>query len=150
MDSIPFKHLNWGPAGTKWAWGLAAHLSKASKQTRLVQRKLCFISDAGNRGWGGALYVENRTVTSNSHLQIGGLTSIILIALGTVSLQFQVHLFPFAWGQFLELWLWQLQSGHYVVNFSTWHFGIYKTAPRTWLRILSIVLEKEPKVLDYV
>jgi len=43
---------------------------------------------------GGALYVEKSTVTSNSHLQIGGLTSIILIVLGTVNLQFQGPFIP--------------------------------------------------------
>ena len=32
-------------------WGQAARHSKASKQTRLVEKKVCFISDAGN--WGG-------------------------------------------------------------------------------------------------
>ena len=40
-----------------------------------------------------------------------------------------------------------VHSGHHVVNFSTWGFGIYKTAHRTWLRILSTALEKELKVL---
>ena len=32
--------------------GPAAHLSKANKQDRLVERKVCFISDAGNLGGG--------------------------------------------------------------------------------------------------
>ena len=41
-----------------------------------------------------------------------------------------------------------VQSGDYVVNFSTWDFSIYKTAHRIWIRILSIALEKELKVLD--
>ena len=50
--------------------------------------------------------------------------------------------------------LWQLmswvQSGHHVVNFPPGGgFSIYKTAHRTWLRILSIALEKEIKALDY-
>ena len=37
--------------------GLAAHRSKANKQARLVERKVCFISDAGN--WrGGQTYVQ--------------------------------------------------------------------------------------------
>lgn len=31
---------------TSWGSG-----SKASKQAMLVERKVCFISDAGNRGW---------------------------------------------------------------------------------------------------
>ena len=33
--------------------GLAVHHSKANKQARLVERKVCFISDAGNWGTGG-------------------------------------------------------------------------------------------------
>ena len=33
------------PKGT---WGLAAHRARANKQPRLVERKLCFISDASN------------------------------------------------------------------------------------------------------
>ena len=39
--------------GTKrYVWkGLAAYHPKANKQARLVERKVCFISDAGN--WGG-------------------------------------------------------------------------------------------------
>ena len=41
-----------------------------------------------------------------------------------------------------------VQSGHHVVNFSTWGFSIDKIAYRIWLRILSIALEKELKVLD--
>ena len=35
-------------------WGPAARGSKANKEARLVERKVCFISDAGNGGgWGG-------------------------------------------------------------------------------------------------
>ena len=33
---------------SKGTWGLAAHRSRANKQPRLVERKVCFISDAGN------------------------------------------------------------------------------------------------------
>ena len=33
-------------------WGLAAHHPKANKKARLVERKVCFISDARNWGWG--------------------------------------------------------------------------------------------------
>ena len=44
-----------------------------------------------------------------------------------------------------------LQSGLHVVNL--FHlvggFSIYKTAHRIWLRILSVALEKEGKVLDF-
>ena len=41
------------------------------------------------------------------------------------------------------------QSGHHDVNFSTWCFSICKTVHGLWLRILSIALEKEIRVLDY-
>ena len=34
-------------------WGLAAHFSKADKEARLVEGKVCFILDASNRGMGG-------------------------------------------------------------------------------------------------
>ena len=46
----------------------------------------------------------------------------------------------------LQLWV---QSSHHVVNFSIKCFRIYKTTHRMWLRILSIALEKELKVLNW-
>ena len=84
---------------------------------------------------------------SNSCLQTGisDLTRIIL----TVNLKFCDA--PFLCGQFLELlhlMFWE-QPSHHVGNFNTWCFGICKTAHMIWLRILSIALEKELKVLDY-
>ena len=96
---------------------------------------------------------RNSTVISSSHVQlaISGLTSITLVALGTVNLQFRGALVPMSlWPvlRIVQLKSW-VQSGHHVVNFSTWYSGIYKTAHRIWLRILSIALEKELKVLDY-
>ena len=79
--------------------GLDARPSRVKKQARLVERKVCFISDAGNWGWGveggwwtsvqrltppaGKQWVRafidrvgigvtcrNSTVPSNSHLQL--------------------------------------------------------------------------------
>ena len=75
-------------------------------------------------------------------LVISGLTRIILAVF---------HLFPLICSQFSTLWqvMSRVQSGGQVVNFSTWCFGICKTAHRIWLRILSIALEKELRVLDY-
>ena len=106
-------------------------------------------------GWGRELHGETAqsALTVIFKLVIGGLTSRILIILSTVSLfSFSVGLIPFPWGQFSELWqlMSWLQPGHHVVNLSTWcrGFSIYKTAHRTWLRISSITLEKELKVLD--
>ena len=38
-----------------WKWGLAACCSKTNKEAKLVERKVCFILDAGNWGEGGRL-----------------------------------------------------------------------------------------------
>ena len=93
---------------------LAARCSKANKQPRLVERKVCFISDAGNWGQGrvdicpkadsrlppvtsGARgFIDRRrglhAGTEQSALTVifklvtGGLTCIILVVLGTVNL----------------------------------------------------------------
>ena len=41
----------------KGVWSLAACHSRAKKQARLVERKVCFISDIGNCEWGwGGVY----------------------------------------------------------------------------------------------
>ena len=60
--------------------------------------------DRGQQGTGGRAFAtrRNSTVISNSHLQTG-LTSVILITLGTVKLQFQGPFVPNC-GQFSELW----------------------------------------------
>ena len=91
--------------------GLTVRCPKVNKQARLVERKVCFNSDASNLGvradicpkansphrtfigWGrGGLHAEQQ-----SQLQIvtGGLTSVVLIVLDTVNLQSGVCLFPF-------------------------------------------------------
>ena len=63
---------------------------------------------------------RNITVSSDSlKLVIGGLTSVILIVLGTVSLYFQGWFVSISWGHGSELgqlvsWLW---SGHCVLDF---------------------------------
>ena len=49
--------------------------------------------------------------------------------------------------------IWGLHAcGQHTVNFflPTGGFSTCKTAPRTWLRILSIIFEEELKVLDFV
>ena len=45
--------------------GLAAHCSKANEEARLVERKVCFISSAGNFGWRW-MPVQRLTPTSPS------------------------------------------------------------------------------------
>ena len=107
-----------------WKWGPAVH---CSKEIRLVEMKVCFIwmlaigrkVDSCPRqtqppdsqwvrafiGWGRGLQAESGQSALLVILKsiLSGLTSIILIVLGTVHLQFS-----FLWGQFLELW--QLMS----------------------------------------
>ena len=113
--------------------GPAAHRSKANKQARLVERKVCFTSDANNWGrgwqtsvqrspphpkvvgesfyrwgWGdawGEVTCRNSTVISNCQLQlvISGVTSIILVVLGTVNLQFHSTLISLSLQSILEI-----------------------------------------------
>ena len=75
-----------------------------------------------------------------------------MVVLGTVFLRFRGALVPISLHQFSELWQRQAwgQSGHHIVNFSAWCSGIYKTAHRIWLRILSIAFEKELKILGLI
>ena len=89
--------------------GLAVHHPKANKQARLVERKVCFISNAGkwwganagnicpkaspSRGnqWGRSLYrwkegatYRNSTIGSDSQLQTGQGGSVIVVILGHI------------------------------------------------------------------
>ena len=93
-EAETYRMAKWVSACYWKVWGLAAHCSKANKQARLVERKVCFISDAdswaggwtsiprpthlaGSR-WGKSFYRQkkramcrNITVSSDSHLQVG-------------------------------------------------------------------------------
>ena len=107
---------------SNWGWG--GWWTSVQKLTPLP----CPPTTSGARhfinrsGRGGAATCRNRTVISNNFkLIISGLTSIILVVLGTVNLQVsesdtterlnwtdwifssRVHLFPFRCGQFSEL-----------------------------------------------
>ena len=102
-------------------WGLALRYPKANKQARLVERKVYFISDVGNCGWGGVdvclqadsppplatsgargflhrmgLYAETAQSALTVILKsvISGLISIIFVVLGTVNFQFPGALVP--------------------------------------------------------
>ena len=100
-------------------WGPAVRRSKANKEARLVERKVCFILDASNRRggrtsvqratphhwrsvgksfyrWREGLHVETAqsALTVILKLVIGGLTSVILILLSTINLQFQGWFVP--------------------------------------------------------
>ena len=125
--------------------GEGRHLSKGWLPALATSGVRAFINRRGLHA-----EIAQLSLTVILKLAIDGLTSIILVVLGTVNLQFQDPFFPFLWGQFSELWQllsWVL-SGHHVLNFSTWCFSIYKIAHRIWLRILSLALEKELNVLD--
>ena len=107
--------------------------SKSIKEARLVERKVGFLRDAGNKlgdadrvlskgqlfphptdnQWARASIYERRGLhaeTAQSALTvilktvIRGQISIILIVLSTINLQFQGGFSPFSWGQFSELW----------------------------------------------
>ena len=82
-------------------------------------------------------------------LVVVGLTSVILIVLGTVNLQVR--------GLFVPISLRSLGIvAAYVLGtvwssysyFSTWFFGIYKTTHRIFPSILSVDLQKEQKTLN--
>ena len=101
--------------GGQWEVLAACH-SKANKQARLVQRKVCFISDVAmgermadicpkadyphdkqrmrafiGRVWRRGSYTQEQqlSLTAIFKLVFSGLTSIILNVLGAVNLQFQ-------------------------------------------------------------
>ena len=135
-------------ATERWVWGPAAHHSKANKEARLVERKVCFISDVGNWGWrvadtcpksnfapapdsgsfyrqsigrDGGLHAETAqsSLTVIFTLVVSGLTSITLVVLGSVNLQFRGALVPISLRPILGTVAAEVQSGHHAVNFST-------------------------------
>jgi len=102
-------------------------------------------------GWGATC--RNSTEISDRHLQIGHRWSDqhhpVCFRSSQPSVPGSIHSYFFvasAWNcgsscpgsSLVIMWL----------SSFAWSFSIYKTAHRIWLRILSIVLEKELKVLD--
>ena len=99
---------------------------------------------------------RNSTISSDSHLQVW-----LVVVWPVPSWPFQVQLifssrassFPSLGGQMSDLWqlLSWLQSGHRVTSLVPpgGVSSIYKTAQRIWLRILSVILEEELKILDF-
>ena len=86
-------------------------------------------------------------------LVIGGLTSIILIVLRRVSLQFQGQFVPIplrpVLGTVVAYVMATVWSSRYLLP-PGGGFSIYKRAHRIQLRILSMALEKELNVLEFV
>lgn len=94
---------------------------------------------AGGRG------MPSSTVTFSS--VIGGLTAASWLFHSSSSVPGSVCPRLFVASSLLwSLMSWE-QSGHHIVNSSTWGFGICKTAHRTWHRMSSTALEEELKVL---
>ena len=135
-----------------------------------MESKVCFISDAGNWGGrvvdicpkakqgvkafidriggGGQLHAgkAESSLTVIFKFVISSLSSI-LIVLGAINLQLQGPFVPISLHPVLGMsWV---QFGHHVVNFSNWCFGICQTAHRIQLRIFSLALEKELKILFF-
>ena len=130
-------------------WGPAAGCSKANKEARLVERKVCFVLDAGKgRGgvvgcgvgrlsegwlsrtanrWTWASVDRGRGHVWKRHSQLwqpswnwscSGLTSVVVIILSTVNLQFQGWLVPISLRPVLGFWqlMSRPQSGRHVVK----------------------------------
>ena len=89
---------------TESVWDPAARHSKADKQAKLMERKACFISDASSWGLGGYMQKHHSTfLTVIFKLVISVPTSIILVVLGTVNLQFQGPFLPISLRLILRL-----------------------------------------------
>ena len=148
-----------------------------------MERKVCFTLDVSNWGGGGGgagqtpvqrltpltdnqwarasigrergLHTETAqaALTITLKLIIGGLTSVILIVLSTVNLQFQGRFVPLSLRPVLGIvaacvmaTVWSSCSSLLPPDGVS---SIHKIGPRIWLRIFSIALEKELKVLDF-
>ena len=124
-------------------WGQAARHSKASKQTRLVEKKVCFISDAGN--WGGrrwqtsvqrpapqpwqtrgeCFYRQSCGVGGWLHTETTQSSTTVIFKLiisGLTSIIFVVldTVYLQFQSRFVSISLSWLQSGNQAVNSSTW------------------------------
>ena len=122
VSLVTKQHRTFGPSHTRnQKWGPVSHCSKDNKEARLVERKVCFILDASNRGRGrvdtcpkadsptlltisgqecsrteGGTPHRNNTVSSDCHLVIGPQRSEQHHpdCLKYVNLQFQGRLVP--------------------------------------------------------
>ena len=105
-------------------------------------------------GEGRRLHAETAqsALTIILKLVIGGLTSVILIVSSTVSLQFLGWFVPISLRPVLGIVAAYVMATVWSSCVNFFHlvgFSIYKTAHRTWLRICSIALEEDLKVLDF-
>ena len=106
-----------------------------------------------DRGRGLHAEITHSALTVSLKLVTGDLTSVFLIILIDLICSFRVNLFQFLKASSYSCGISCHDCGLVIVYFTSpldEDFNIYKTAHRIWLRILSIALEKELKVLDYV
>ena len=171
------------PALPKKCEGSDCSLLKTNKQARLVERKVGFISDIDYWGrevgrrltkrwlpsstaasqWGESFYRQKlrgttcrkitQTVLTVIFKLVISIVLVVLVVLGTVSLQFQGWLVSMSLRPVLGIvaaydmgTVWSSCSYPLPPGGG---FTIHKTAHRIWLWILSIALEKELNVLDY-
>ena len=111
---------------------------------RPVRQELVQTEGGGSKKKQSALIVILKQV-------ISCLTSVILVVLGTVNLQFQGYFVSISLRPVLRIVaayvVGTVQSSSSLLP-PGGAFSSYKTAHRIWLRILSIALEKELKALD--
>ena len=103
-------------------WGLAAHCLKASKQVRLVEKKVCFISYAGN--WQGQWQTSVQRPTFTPPWQAGGESFIDKVGGGLHAeiVQSSSHWSWVVWR--VSSWLLSVQFSHSVVSNSLLHHGL--------------------------
>ena len=107
-----------------WGWGLEeVGTGKVDSCPKVNSPHWSWVGKSYHR-WRKGATCRKSTVSSDSRFEIGHRWSDQSSWLFEVQLIFssRISLFPFLWGQFLELWQFVswLQSGHHIVNFSTW------------------------------
>ena len=114
----PIKRPGW------WEWKFALFWMPATQQARVrqtpVQMLTCPLGKSFYRQREGATG-RNSTVSSDNHLEIGHWWSDQqhIDCFKWLIFSSRVSLFPFLWGQFLNLWqlMSWLQSSHHAANF---------------------------------
>ena len=114
---------------------------------------MCMRVSRIDRGRGLHAEITHSALTVSLKLVTGDLTSVFLIILIDLICSSRVNLFQFLKASSYSCGISCHDCGLVIMYFTSpldEDFNIYKTAHRIWLRILSIALEKELKVLDYV
>ena len=106
-------------------WGLAAHCLKASKQVRLVEKKVCFMSYAGN--WQGQWQTSVQRPTFTPPWQAGGESFIDKVGGGLHAeiVQSSSHWSWVVW--WVSSWLLSIQFSRSVMSDSLPPHGLQHT-----------------------